>query len=371
MAVVGGGVIGCAIAWELSKEGHAVVLVERGELAREASWASAGIISPPRPNQRAELAMLGFTLHNEIVPELEKRTGISTGSSRRGMIGLSLADDVAPLREHSAWQQAQGIEAVWLDRDALREKEPAIHERFEGGLFNPGASSVLLSQVARMFARAAELEGARIVEHSQVFSIEMDGATATGLHTTKGFVPAGSVVVASGAWSSMFAENLDYPIATIPVRGQIMAVAEPPIPLNAAVRHGGYYIYPRADGTIAIGATEEHESGFDARVTPQGLAELVAVIAELAPTLNQGRLSSYWAGLRPGTIDGESIIGKLPHLENVWIATGHFRSGALLATATARLLAQTIREGKQHPLLADFDPALRRTQLTALTPATI
>jgi glycine oxidase len=180
---------------------------------------------------------------------------------------------------------------------------------------------------------------------------------ATGVRTFDGVVPAGAVVIAAGAWSRSLGESIDMTIPTVPVKGQMLAIADPPIPLSAVLAGGGGYFVPRADGTVAVGATEEHDAGFDTSVTPAGVAWLTALIGRVAPSLLEGRLDATWAGLRPGVEDGEPIIGRVPHLDNVWIATGHFRSGALLAPATAHALATSITSGRIDPLIAPFDPA--------------
>ena len=137
----------------------------------------------------------------------------------------------------------------------------------------------------------------------------------------------------------------------------MLAIADPPIPIRSVLAGAGGYLVPRADGTVAVGATEEHAAGFDARVTTAGLAELNQLVERIAPSLAQGRFVEAWAGLRPGTDHGELIVGRAPHLDNLWISTGHFRSGALLAPATAQLLADSIISGTLDERLAAFDPA--------------
>jgi glycine oxidase len=210
--------------------------------------------------------------------------------------------------------------------------------------------------MALALARGAERRGAVVREHVSVNGIVLEGGRATGLRTFGGTRPVGTVVIAAGAWSRLLGDTIDLPIPTNPVRGQMLAIADPPVPLRPATFSGHGYLVPRADGTIAVGATEEHDAGFDNRVTPAGLAELAGIIAHLAPTLAQGRFVSAWAGLRPGSDDGELIVGQVPHAANIWIATGHFRSGALLAPATAELLSSSILSGTPDAGLEPFSP---------------
>jgi glycine oxidase len=361
ITIIGGGIIGTALAYRFASQGHAVSLYERREIGREASWASAGIISPPssRHQTRTQLALESYQAYPALIAEVEERSGIKVGFVHTGEVDLGTDDDAQHLRATMAWQLEHGMRAEWLDTRSLHELEPALHERFTCGLFTPEAGSVLLGQLSVAFARAAGHLGARLHEHVPVSGIQVAGGRATGVHTFDGTIPVGTLVIAAGAWSRIFSESLDFAIPTVPVRGQMMAIAEPPIPLRSVISGGGGYLVPRADGTIAVGATEEHDAGFDTRVTPAGVAWLTALVERVAPSLAHGRLASTWAGLRPATTHGELIAGRLPHLDNVWIAAGHYRSGALLAPATADALAASITNGTLDARLSAFDPATR------------
>jgi len=359
VVIIGGGVIGCNIAWELAKAGVHAQVIERRELAREASWASAGIISPPSPRygSRADLALRSFKQYPALIEEVESITGLSSGFARSGEVELAQPGVAGSLGETIEWQNANGVTAELLDAASLREREPAISDAFAEGIFTPDAGSLILSRMTTALARAAEMRGASIVEHTPVLAIESESGSATGVRTFDGVIPAGTVVIAAGAWSKTLGESLDYRIPTVPVKGQMVAIADPPIPLRSVIAGGGGYFVPRADGTVAIGATEEHGAGFDTNVTLAGVAWLTDVIRNVTPSLVDGRLAATWAGLRPGVEGGEPIIGRLPHLDNVWVATGHFRSGALLAPATAKALANSITSGQIDPILTPFDPA--------------
>jgi glycine oxidase len=359
VAIIGGGIIGCALAWEFARAGVASTIVERRELAREASWASAGIISPPGPRHgsRAELALRSFTRYPSLIEDVEALTGWSVGYMRSGEIDIAQDAGAAALRDTLAWQRSRGLGVDWIDSGGIREREPAISPAFTSGIYCADAGSVVLSRLASALARAATIRGASVVEQTAVSGVVVDRDKATGVRTFDGVIPAGAVVIAAGAWSRTLGESIDVEIPTRPVKGQMLAIADPPVPLRSVISGAGGYFVPRADGTIAVGATEEHDAGFDTRVTPRGIAELTELIEQVAPSLLTGHLRETWAGLRPGTEDGEPIIGRVPHLSNVWIATGHFRSGALLAPATAELLAASVMTGEPDPLLKPFDPA--------------
>ena len=359
VVIIGGGIIGCALAWELAKAGVASRVIERREIAREASWASAGIISPPGPRHglRAELALESFRQYPSLIAETEDVSGQSVGYVQSGELDLAASSSIEALRETLDWQLAHGMVVEWVDAQDIQEREPALHPELTHGIFAAGAGSLVLSRMTSALARAARLRGASIVEHTPITSIVVDRGRATGVRAFDVTLPAGTVVIAAGAWSRTLGESIDFSIPTVPVKGQMLSIANPPIPLRSVVAGGGGYLVPRADGTIAVGATEEHDAGFDTSVTLAGVARLTELVRRVAPSLLEGRLLDTWAGLRPGVEDGEPVIGRIPHLDNVWIATGHFRSGALLAPATARALASSIISGSPDPLLAPFDPA--------------
>ncbi|HEX7102165.1 MAG TPA: glycine oxidase ThiO [Nitrolancea sp.] len=360
IVIVGGGIMGCALAYDLTARGAEVLLLERRELAREASWASAGIISPPSPRYgaKAELALRSYARYHGLVQEVEDASGIETGWTHRGIVNVATSENEGGLRETLRWQQEHGLNAAWLDADALREHEPALRTdgSFTGGLFNADAASLLLGEFARGLALAASRRGAMVREQCAVLDIETSGRRATGVRTVDGTLAAGSVVIAAGAWSRQFSEVVGSRIPTRPVRGQMLAVANAPVPLNGVIQGSGGYLVPRADGTVAVGATEEHDAGFVAEVTPSGIAWLIDLIDRLTPSLKNGRLVATWAGLRPASDDDELILGKVPHLDNVWVCSGHFRSGALLAPGTSDVLAESIMSGKIDTSLAPFDP---------------
>lgn len=356
--IIGGGIIGCTLAYDLARQGARVTLLERQALAREASWASAGIISPPSPAlpERRAMEEIAFRRYPQLIQEIEELSGIRTGWNPTGRTTVGTDQDATALREIMLWQRDLGLEVEWLDEAALREREPAVAERFTCGITVHRVASVLLGQVCLALARSAEHHGARIIEHAPVFRIDVQGGRATGVRTIADAYAADTVVIAAGAWSRTLGESIDFTIPTVPVRGQMLSVADPPLRIHSNIAGNGIYVVPRADGTVAVGATEEREAGFAKDVTPAGLRWLADHIDGLAPSLNNGRLVATWAGLRPGTEDGKPLIGHIPHLDNAWLAAGHFRSGAMLAPGTSEMLTASILSGTTDERLAPFDP---------------
>jgi glycine oxidase len=358
IVIVGGGILGCALAYDLAGLGVRVRLLERRELAREASWASAGIISAPVPSMgaRAQMALLAYRRYPGLVAEVEALTGMSTAFNVTGELMVIDDGEHEEFRRVQRWQESNGIEVAWMDGADLREHEPALHKQIHAGLFTPQTASVRLDRLCVALARAAAMRGATIQEFSMVTGIQHSGGRATAVESHDSKINCGGVVVAAGAWSGALLEMLDMNLPTHGVLGQMMAVSMPPVRIRSIIAGGGGYIVPRSDGSVAVGATQEPEAGMDARVTPAGVRWLIDLVDRVVPSLNNGKLEATWAGLRPATGNGELVAGKLPHLENVWVATGHFRSGALLGPATSHWLSQAIVDGQSSRHLSAFDP---------------
>ena len=356
IVVIGGGVIGCAIAYELAKAGERVTLLERNALAQEASWASAGIISSPGPGT-GEFGLRSFRRYPTLIAEVEATAGMRVGWNQTGETALIGADnDPRPLQDVMEWQRGHGLHVEWLEGAALREHEPVLSPHITAAIYEHDAGSLRVHMMAQALARAATNYGATIREYTPALGLETTGDRVTGVRTPDGIVGADMVVLAAGAWSKGIGDLAGITVPTMPVHGQMMAIADPPMPLRTVVAGGGMYLLPRADGTIAVGATVD-DTGFAKRVTPTGINELITLVDHFAPALNGARLVESWSGLRPGSADGKPIIGPAPHRDGLWIATGHFRGGALLAAATGELVAAGIRTGEVDPLLAPFTPA--------------
>lgn len=356
IVVIGGGIIGCAIAYELAKAGERVTLLERNALAQEASWASAGIISSPGPGTGA-FGLRSFRRYPALIAEVEENAGMRVGWNQTGETALLVGDDdPRPLQDVMEWQRQHGLHVEWLEGAALREHEPVLSPHIAAAIYERDAGSVRVHLMAQALARAAKNQGALIREYMPALGLATSGSRVTGVRTPEGIVGADVVVLAAGAWSKALGDLAGLQVPTIPVHGQMMALADPPVPLRTVVAGGGMYLLPRADGTIAVGATVE-ETGFAKRVTPAGITTLIALVEQFAPALNGARLVQTWSGLRPGSADGTPIIGPAARYDGLWIATGHYRGGALLAAITGELVAAGIRSGTVDPLLAPFTPA--------------
>jgi glycine oxidase len=361
VVIVGGGVIGSGIAFELARRGVAVTLIERGRIGGEASWASAGIISlPSRPwmkPERIALGRLSLEQYPALVEELEERTGLSIDYRRPGewMVAMD-GEHAAAARDIAAWQMGLGLTIDAVDPAEARRQEPALPESLQAAWFHPNVGSLSVYRLTQALATAARQLGATVLEDTPVGGLRREGSRITGVHLQGRDLGAEMTVLATGAWTRLLGDGIGATLPTRPIKGQLIAFANAPLrPSRVVSGHGGY-VRPRPDGTTIVAATEE-DVGFDRRVTGEGIAWVLELTRVLCPVLLQGELAETWTGLRPGSETGDPLIGPVPGCEGLWVCAGHFRTGAKEAPATAALVAEALATSETPALLRAFDPA--------------
>uniref|UniRef100_A0A7C5RVR0 Glycine oxidase ThiO n=1 Tax=Thermomicrobium roseum TaxID=500 RepID=A0A7C5RVR0_THERO len=362
VVIVGGGIIGCALAAELVRRGwRDVRVLERVTIGGQASIAYAGLLSIPgsgaTSDPLSELGAASLARFPAVVADLRERTGIDVEFRHTGALLLALTlDEEEALRAALPVLRTRDAACCWLDHHELRQLEPAVSPLFRGALLLPFEHQVLSPRLVEAFARAAALGGARIDEGVEVVGFERSGERLTAVQTRTGYLTADQVVITAGAWSGQLTAQLGVPLPVGPLRGQLVRLHA----WDARVRHtlyrGDLYLAVKADGTVAVGSTEEL-AVYDRRPTLAGVQQLTTFAQETVPALNRAVFLEALAGLRPWSADGLPILGRLPHYQNVWIATGHARNGVLLSVVTAELMADLL-EGKASALpLEPFDPS--------------
>ena len=357
--IVGGGVIGCSIAYYLACEGVRVTVLEKGEIGNEASCAAAGMLAPMAEAGEGgpfrDLGVASLRMFEELAPRLREESGIDIEYLKSGILRIPLSDaEAESLRELARF--GAPLELHWLERDELRTLEPAVNPAAAGALYSPEEHQVNADRLVRAFAAAAERRGAVLRRGASVTAFQTDGKRVTGVRTTDEKLSAGHVVLAAGAWSARLAAALGLALPVFPVRGQMMALpASRSTPRHILWGNGGYLV-PKANGLLFAGATTE-KVGFRKNTTQKSLADIKRMTAPLAPALSSIRPADAWAGLRPGSGDGLPILGPLPDREGLTIATGHYRNGILLSPVTGRLIARSILDGSSNEALAPFTPS--------------
>jgi glycine oxidase len=362
VVIVGGGVIGCASAYYLTKAGAAVALVESGEIGGAASGAAAGMLVPPAEAAASgpfrELTRASLALYPDLIAALRDETGIDVQYTASGLLLVAESEGAAgALQSMARWSASGGelgLPLEWVEGEPLRRLEPGLSPSLHGAAYSLEARHVNPGLLTQALARGAAGRGAALTQDAGVAGFLRRGQRVAGVRTGGGeTVAAEHVVLAAGPWTGRLARRLGARVPTRPMRGQMLAYR------SNAVRHilwgeDGYMV-PKAGGFLFAGATVE-DAGFRPRTTARGLAGLRRMARSLVPALRHGEVASAWAGLRPGSPDGLPTIGRLPGWENVYVATGHFRNGILLGPITGTLIAQLIGGGRTDVSLEPFRP---------------
>ncbi|WP_420126682.1 glycine oxidase ThiO [Longimicrobium sp.] len=358
VAIVGGGVIGCAVARRAARDGLSVVVLERGTPGMEASWAAAGMLSPlaeaDGPGAFLDLLMAARRMYPAYAAALREETGVDVAYSDAGTLYAALrAEDEEELEARWRWQSAAGLPLERLTATEAREAEPALSPAVRAALRFPGDHPVDTRALGAALWSAAARAGAEFRLGAHAVRLLRDGDRATGVECAGGErIEAGAVVLAGGAWAGRM-EGLPRPVPVEPVHGQLLALEAVPPLFRHVVDTPRCYLVPRAAGRLIVGATVER-TGDRKAVTPWGLRRLIDGAVEAAPALEHAPLAEAWSGLRPGTPDGVPILGADPDVPNLVYATGHFRNGILLAPLTGERIGALLARGEWCPDVAPF-----------------
>jgi glycine oxidase len=379
--VVGGGIVGLAVAWRARLAGMSVTVLERDVVGAATSRVAAGMLAPVAEvefgagGQRLlEIGLRSASMWPSFATELETATGVSVGLMRTGTLLVARdGDDARELERQLEFRRSLGLAVRRLRASEARELEPALAPTVRLALEAPDDHSVDPRMVLAALERACVTAGVDVRAHSPVARVELDpaAARATGVSLADGEVLHGEyVVLAAGPWSGRI-EGLP-PGASVPVRpvkGQILRLRDPAGPglLRRVLRFRGGYLVPREDGTYVLGASVE-ERGFELAPTAGGVYELLRDAHELVPGVSELQIEELAVGLRPGTPDNAPAVGRGAVDGLVW-ATGHYRNGILLAPLTAALVVGLLADGEPDPLLSVVAPD--RFATTAAQPSAI
>ena len=362
VVIVGGGIIGGSIAFELARGNMRVIVLDRQELMHEASWAAAGMLSPAPDSPAAiplvPLARASLALYPGFIDAIEDRSAINTGYQTEGALEvLCHGDAERELSTLVALHRGLGLACDPLRLEEAREMEPALGREARAAAFLPGEESVNPRSLSAALLDASSIAGVELRPAANVVSLIKDKKRCTGVKTLAGDVfSAGHVVVAAGCWTSQLSEIAPY-APTRPVRGQMVALRNAGVPLRRVLRSERGYIVPRDHETpqnLVAGSTIEN-AGYEKAVTSGGLEQILGAVNGLAPSLAGAEIADTWSGLRPGTPDQLPILGPTD-VEGLLIATGHYRNGILLAPITAELIAAWITDGRTALNCEDFSP---------------
>ena len=374
--IIGGGVIGLAIAIELKLRGTNVTVLCR-DFQAAATHAAAGMLAPDAENipngAMRSLCWRSRALYPDWTRKLEELTGLNTGYRACGIL--------APVFEEAGGQGGRGAgeqgsrgeslsssspssPAYWLNKEAIHQYQSGLGAEVVGGWWYPEDAQVDNKALAQVLRTAAESVGVELRDGITVEGFLQQQGQVVGVQTNAGIIRAAHYVLASGAWS-----NELLPLPVLPRKGQMLSVripeVSPELPLKRVLFGQDIYIVPRRD-RLVIGATSE-DVGFIPNNTPEGIQKLLQAAIRLYPQLKHYPIQEFWWGFRPTTPDELPILGT-SHCQNLTFATGHYRNGILLAPVTATLIADLILEQKSDPLLADFHYSRFQSQPSTSTP---
>ncbi len=357
--VLGGGIIGCALAEELACHGQRVTVIERGRIGAEASAAAAGILAAQTdllaPGPLLELCQASRRMYPRWIEHLERRSGLSLGYHVDGILYLAMTGREARVMEQRArWQCAQGLRVERWSPKEVRQHEPAVDGRIKCGFHFPTEAQVDNVLLMDALAVACRKAGVELKEQTSVRRLVMRGKTISGVETDHGMLDAAIVVNCLGSWASM-SGVFPIPLPVEPARGQILAFLGPKRLIRHALMSERAYAVQRRDGRLLVGSTVEF-AGFDKSLTVEGMHGILCGVRHMTTALNQCTFLEAWAGLRPHTKDTLPVLGKTS-IEGLYAATGHFRHGILLAPITATLMRELILQGRAAFDLSPFTPS--------------
>lgn len=358
--VVGAGIVGCAVAYELARRGLSVRVLDDRPAGMGATQASAGMLAPyteAKESQQAflELAARSLDLYDDFVARVKAGASQSITYRRTGTLEVATTPHhLAELEDLARRLETHGVALSLLDPAAVRAEEPNLAPDIAGGLLIGAHGFVNAGELTRALAAAAGVHGAETIQGARARRIAPSGAGVI-VETTEETLNADAVVLAAGSWSP----QIDIPGVAKPpvrpVRGQLLHLGWTGEPLRRVIWGERCYLVPWPDGTLLAGATME-DAGFDETTTVAGVGGLIESACALVPGVRQAGFRSARVGLRPGSPDAMPIVGPSPAMPNLVYATGHFRNGVLLAPVTAQIVGDWLADGRRDPALDAIGP---------------
>jgi glycine oxidase len=356
--VVGGGIIGASLAFELATRELSVLLIDRQTPGQEASWAAAGMLAP-EPESAEDihvfpLASMSLASYPRFVEAVEEASGLPAQFRRDGTLKLYFGADGESERDRAAASyRSAGLAIELVSMVQAREIEPSIADNATAAGWLPYECSIDPRALTHATLTAAERKGVEFAHGTAVDRALTRDGRCDGVMAGGETFHSKHVIIAAGCFSAGM-DGMSRYAPTSPVRGQIVALQPAQGAPKRVLRADHGYVVPRTDGRIIAGSTSENV-GFEKQVTTEGIQQILRAAKELAPSLANAVIVDAWSGLRPDTPDHLPILGPTD-IEGLWIATGHYRNGILLAPGTARVMQEWIVDGTPSLALEKFSP---------------
>ena len=351
--VVGAGAIGCSIGFHLAKAGLKVLILDRGQVGAGASNAASGTLAITEDiSPYADLERESFKIFPRIASEIKELSGVDVELVECGGLDLLLSENDAQSAERNLISASQFSETRLLTPEEVHDLEPELTKELMGAMYRPDTRRVNNQRVAEGFARSAIRLGAVVELGANVLALNVSENRTSGVRLSSGDVKSDVVIVASGAWSNETLSLAGINLPMRPIRGQNLNLIPSKTSIKAVISESTGVLVPRNDGSVMAGVTIE-DAGFENRVTVQGIRTIMNKATSMVPSLENSTLNWAIAGLRPYTEDDVPIMGPIPDVRGLIIASGHYRSGILLSPITGLLIKNLLVDDDIGPL-SDF-----------------
>ena len=360
VVVVGGGIIGCSIAYNLASEGMSVTILERDSIASHASGFSGGLLNPTSETDSiVPLHHQSFGMYPDLLDRVQQESGVDAKVQTMPHIELALTEDDVPFQKSELERISQFPEfnSEWLEPEDIHKLEPRITEDVYGGVLVEDVIILDSYNLTLAIAGSAEARGAELVNR-EATGIIYEKDRAVGVAMGQDRIDCDAVVLAIGPWSGVASLWVDIDVPIAPQKGELLRLEgfDPPLGFHLRMASAGMScaVYQKADGLVWIGATRVDGSGFDAAPSTDALETMSPIAIRMIPELVSHKLVLQTACLRPVTPDGEPILGRVPGKEGLFIATGTAGQGILLSPVIGRAMADLVSTGETDIEIAQF-----------------
>jgi glycine oxidase len=362
VVIIGGGIAGCSAAYYLAQNGITSTIIEREDIASQASGYNAGGLNPLEghgwPDPLLPMALQSFRLHQELWRQLPEETGIDYHGRFSSILKVAFAEDELPdLRDTLSTFNGTtepGFSAEWLEREDVLAIEPRVSPDIIGGVRAVGNGALDGQEFTQALAAAAVNRGSKVVSASAI-GLRLGNGRIESVVTSDGEISCAALLIAAGPWCRTAEQWLDIAIPVDPLKGQIIRLQPDGPGLEYELIGAGSSMYAKTDGLIWCGATEE-EAGFDLSLTEEAREQILKNAVRLVPWLANAAIAKHTACLRPVTPDWIPIVGSAPGWDNVYISAGGQKKGILLGPAMGKGVADLIASGQSDISLKGCDP---------------
>ncbi len=344
IAIIGAGISGLLSALELIEHGCTVSIFDQQQAGKAASWAGGGILSPMYPWRYPQavndLAQHGKVLYQSWNEKLMPISGIDFEIHETGMLIFDQADFEIGLHYAAKYNEPMQ-QCEYLQQEQLEMINPRVSDQLKEAIYFPQLANVRNPRLLKsIIAYLKQHPNADIIENSWIERFELKNGYVNAVQAQNGQrFAADQFVIASGAWSEHWSQQLQLSIPVAPVQGQMLLFKTPENWLPTMCMNEVMYLIPRTDGHIVCGSSMQH-IGFDQRASAQTQQDIYQASIAMVPELQNFPLVKQWAGLRPGSPTGVPYIGKMAQFDNLWANFGHYRNGLCMGPASAQLLRQ-------------------------------